>query len=99
MKGKLLILLFFCVSAAFVFSQARVILPDSSQITTDPDSMKLLPRQAPPGLERGQEEPFDTINLELPSATVWHLHPRSGDRIVVPMDTLKHNFQQTTVPR
>lgn len=98
MKGKLLILLFFCVSTTLVFSQARVILPDSSQITTHPDSVNLLPRQAPSGLSRGPEEPFDTVNLELPAATVWHLHPRSGDRIVVPMDTLKHNFQQTTVP-
>ena len=70
MKGKLLILLFFCVSTTLVFSQARVILPDSSQITTHPDSVNLLPRKAPSGLDRSQEEPFDTVNLELPAATV-----------------------------
>lgn len=105
MKEKLFILLFFCVGTTLVFSQARVILPDSTQITTNPDSVDLLPRQLPQrdrALEHDHDHdhkvPFDTVNLVLPAATVWNLHPRSGDRIIVPMDTLKHNFQQTMIP-
>lgn len=42
--------------------------------------------------------PFDTINLVLPSAKVWHLDLRSGERILVPMDSAKYNFQQTMLP-
>jgi hypothetical protein len=70
-------------------AQARVILPDSLQVT---------PRQAPHDHQHEMEEPFDTVNLVLPAATVWYLHPRSGDRLVAAMDTLKHNYQQTTIP-
>ena len=70
-------------------AQARVILPDSLQVT---------PRRAPHDHQHEMEEPFDTVNLVLPAATVWYLHPRSGDRLVAAMDTLKHNYQQTTIP-
>lgn len=42
--------------------------------------------------------PFDTINLVLPAAKVWHLDLRSGERILVPMDSAKYNFQQTMLP-
>ncbi|WP_436419561.1 putative porin [Petrimonas sp.] len=98
MKKMIFIALWISVCVSASMAQARVILPDSTQMTTNPDSVDLLPRQVPRGLDHGHEEPFDTINLKLPAATVWHLHPRSGDRIIVPMDTLKYNFQQTTVP-
>ena len=48
MKEKLFISLLACVlCATATYSQARVILPDSSQITTNPDSLDLLPRQIP----------------------------------------------------
>lgn len=100
MRKTLIILYLMCLWTAVSFSQARIILPDSSQITTHPDSLNLLPKQVP--RERtpdpGNEAPFDTVNLELPAATVWRLDPRNGDRSIGPMDTLKHNFQQTTVP-
>ncbi|HHU96081.1 MAG: putative porin [Bacteroidota bacterium] len=46
MKEKLFISLLVClVHVATVWPQARVILPDSSKITTNPDSLNLLPRQ------------------------------------------------------
>ena len=103
MKKILFIAIWISVCVSVSVAQTRIILPDSTQITTNPDSVDLLPRQVPQGLDRDHdhdhdhdhEAPFDTINLVLPAATVWHLHPRSGDRIIVPMDTLKHNFQQT----
>ncbi len=48
MKEKLFISLIICfVCVASAWSQARVILPDSSQITTNRDSLGLLPRKAP----------------------------------------------------
>ncbi len=98
MKKFIFIAIWMSVCVSVSVAQSRIILPDSTQITTNPDSLDQLPRQVPQRPGQAQEEPFDTINLELPAATVWHLHPRSGDRIVVAMDTLKHNFQQTTVP-
>lgn len=98
MKKFIFIAIWMSVCVSVSVAQSRIILPDSTQITTNPDSLDQLPRQVPIDTAHNHEEPFDTINLELPAATVWHLHPRSGDRIIVPMDTLKHNFQQTTVP-
>ncbi|MDI9604239.1 MAG: putative porin [Bacteroidota bacterium] len=48
MKEKLFVLLLVCLlHVATAWPQARVILPDSSKITTNPDSLKLLPRQVP----------------------------------------------------
>ncbi|MGI6572612.1 MAG: putative porin [Fermentimonas sp.] len=48
MKEKLFISLLVClVHVAIAWPQARVILPDSSKITTNRDSLNLLPRQVP----------------------------------------------------
>ncbi len=96
MRKKLIIFYLLCVWTVVSFSQSRVILPDSSQITTNPDSVNLLPRNIPQGHDH--DHGVDTVNLELPAAIVWRLNPRNGDRYILPMDTLKHNFQQTTLP-
>lgn len=95
MKQKLSLLLVFCLFAAVALSQARIILPDSSQITTDPDSLDLLPNSI---LDNNTEQEIDTVNLVLPAATVWRYNPRNGDRYAINMDTLKYNYQQTTLP-
>lgn len=89
MRKIIFIVLWITVCVSESMAQARVILPDSLQVT---------PRQAPHDHQHEMEEPFDTVNLVLPAATVWYLHPRSGDRLVAAMDTLKHNYQQTTIP-
>src|SRR5690554_2068303 len=89
MRKIIFIVLWITVCVSESMAQARVILPDSLQVT---------PRQAPHDHQHEMEEPFDTVNLVLPAATVWYLHPRSGDRFVAVMDTLKHNYQQTTIP-
>ncbi len=47
MKEKLLIIFFaWMIGLTVALSQARIIMPDSSQITTNPDSLDLLPRQS-----------------------------------------------------
>ncbi len=103
MKKIIFIAVWISVCVSVSVAQSRIILPDSTQITTNPDSVDLLPRQVPQNIDHDydhdhdHEVPFDTINLDLPAATVWQLHPRSADRIIVPMDTLKHNFQQATL--
>lgn len=89
MRKIIFIVLWITVCVSESMAQARVILPDSLQVT---------PQQAPHDHQHEMEEPFDTVNLVLPAATVWYLHPRSGDRLVAAMDTLKHNYQQTTIP-
>lgn len=54
MKEKLFISLLACVlCVTAAYSQARIILPDSSQITTDPDSLDLLPKRVVEDLEQG----------------------------------------------
>ena len=96
MKQKLVIFSLLCFWVTVALPQARVILPDSSQITSNRDSLNILSQRA--NHAHDHEAPFDTVNLVLPAATVWRLHPQSGDRIIMPMDTLKYNFQQTTLP-
>ena len=52
MKEKLFISLLACVlCVGTAYPQARIILPDSSQITTNPDSLDLLPRQIPQDIQ------------------------------------------------
>lgn len=94
MKRKLLLQLIFFMFAAVAMSQARVIFPDASQITTDPDSLDLLPNSMPESLDNE----VDTLNMILPSAIVWRYNSRNGDRYILPMDTLRYNYQQTTLP-
>lgn len=94
MKRKILLQFIFFMFVAIALPQAHVILPDSSQITTNPDSLDLLPRSIPDFL--GNE--IDTLNLILPAANVWRYNSRNGDRYILPMDTLKYNYQQTTLP-
>ncbi len=60
MKEKLFISLLICsVYVASTWSQARIIMPDSSQITTSRDSLDLLPRQIPG--EHDHEHSLDSV--------------------------------------
>ena len=111
MKKIIFIFALFLCGVAAAVGQARIILPDSSQITTNPDSLDLLPRHINVQERHGhghehehehehghEHEPLDTINLHLPAAKVWLLDTRIGDKQVMPMDTLKYNFQQNSLP-
>lgn len=97
MKEKLLIFIISLTFTSAVMSQSRIIMPTDSTDFYDVDSLGNMSSITPPFNNENMEVeiPFDTINVELPAATVWHIDPRSGDRIIVPMDTLKYNFQQT----
>lgn len=103
MKEKLLILLLFGAVATTAFSQARVILPDSSQITTNPDSLDLLP---PPRTSQQShlnhllhDHGAETDSLrKLARMVSWTLDAQTGDRIYQTPDTLLYNYQQTTIP-
>lgn len=101
MKEKLFILLLFCVCTTVAFSQARVILPDSSQITSTRDSLDLLPRQQPKSQldhllhDHGAEA--DSLQKQARMYS-WTLDVRTGNRTPQVPDTLLYNFQQTTIP-
>jgi len=113
MKEKLFITLLatvLCIAAAY--SQARIILPDSSQITTNPDSLDMLPRRPlprdTPDPSRVSSSPLDHLihdhgaeadSLQaLAQMTLWRLDARTGDRLPAGSDTLLHNYQHTTLP-
>jgi hypothetical protein len=79
------------------FSQARIILPDSSQITQNPDSLALLPRhgrQSAPKVAVTKKQD----SIQPPRFTTWKIIERTGDRYMVPMDTAVYNYHQTTLP-
>jgi len=113
MKEKLFITLLMtvlCIAAAY--SQARIILPDSSQITTNSDSLDLLPRRTlprdTPEPSRGSSSPLNHLihdhgaeadSLQaLAQMTLWKLDARTGNRLPAESDTLLHNYQHTTLP-
>ncbi|MEA4917480.1 putative porin [Proteiniphilum sp.] len=115
MKEKLFISLLaciFCVTTAY--SQARVILPDSSQITTNRDSLDLLPREVK-GIDNDSVQAVDRpvsqfdhlLNGDgaeadslrrLVQMTIWKIDPRTGSRLPAVSDTLLHNYQQSVLP-
>jgi len=113
MKEKLFITLLMtvlCIAAAY--SQARIILPDSSQITTNSDSLDLLPRKTlpidtPEPPRESSSHPDHLLNAhgseadslqQLPLMTLWKLDARTGNRLPAESDTLLHNYQHTTLP-
>ncbi len=100
MKEKLLITFFvWMVGLTASFSQARIIMPDSSQITTNPDSLDLLPRQTSPLGHLIQDHGEEADSLQrLAQMTLWKIDARTGNRILVESDTLLHNYQHTTLP-
>ncbi|MDK2852311.1 MAG: hypothetical protein PWQ38_576 [Proteiniphilum sp.] len=100
MKNKLIISLFaVLLSIGTAFSQARIILPDSSQITRDPDSLDLLPRGSSPLDHLIHDHGAEADSLQaLAQMTIWHLDARTGNRVPAVSDTLLHNFQHSTLP-
>ena len=113
MKNKLLISFLatmLCIATAY--PQARIIMPDSSQITTDPDSLDLLPRRpiVPDSAGRSQRSSSQLDHLindhgaeadslqRLSRMTIWKIDSRTGNRMPALSDTLLHNYQQTTLP-
>ena len=103
MKDKRIIIFFiwiFCAGA--LFSQARIIMPDSSQITTDPDSLDLLPAPVEQmshldHLLHDHGAEADSLQ-RLARMTIWKIDTRTGDRLPAISDTLLHNYQHTTLP-
>lgn len=102
MKLKLIIVSIMCLMTSLLWSQARIILPDSTQITTNPDSLDLLPRSVPNIVNQDSDTVYsvkgviDTIAP--PRFTAWKINERTGDRYSVPMDTLLFNYQHKTLP-
>lgn len=99
MKEKLYISLLatiLCITAAY--PQARIIMPDSSQIATHPDSLKPSPRQTQlDHLIHDHGAEADSLRA-LAQMTLWRLDARTGNRLPAESDTLLHNYQQTTLP-
>lgn len=103
MKEKLFTsLLAWAICIAIAYPQARIIMPDSSQISTNPDS-----------LFRPQTDVDQSIQLnhllhdhgaeadslkELAQMTTWTISQRTVERFPTAPDTLLHNYQHTTLP-
>ncbi|MDR2815999.1 MAG: putative porin [Proteiniphilum sp.] len=80
MKEKLFISLLaciLCVTAAY--PQAHIILPDSSQITTNPDSLNLLPKPIPEG--RGQRVRSESTGQASHLDHLLHDHGAEADSL------------------
>lgn len=99
MKERILIFIISLTFSSVCLSQSRIIMPPDSTNTNETELPETVPSVTPQ--TRQNKTPaaaVDTVNLELPAATVWYIDPRNGDRHIVPMDTAKYNFQQTMLP-
>ena len=105
MKEKLLIsLLVWVICITFAYPQARIIMPDSSLISTDRDSLF----QPQTDLEEEHRSGLDHLihdhgaeadSLQrLAEMTLWTINPRTNERTPTEPDTLIHNYQHTTLP-
>lgn len=100
MKEKLFILCLLSFFAAKLVAQKpHIIVPDSTLITTEKDSLDIIANQ----LSYEQSiNTMDTISADsakiYPRFTVWKIHERTGERYTVAPDTLLYNYQQTTLP-
>lgn len=103
MKEKLFISLFtWAIYIVFAFPQARIIMPDSSQISTNPDSLFRPQTEGEQSLQlnhlihdHGAEA--DSLK-ELAQMTTWTISQRTGERFTTTPDTLLYNYQHTTLP-
>ncbi|MDD3789427.1 MAG: putative porin [Petrimonas sp.] len=98
MRKKLLIAGLLCLWTVASFSQARIILPDSSQITHNRDSLDALPRRVPQAPRHVPDSITPDSLAKLPRFTAWKIVERTGERYAAPMDTALYNYQQTTLP-
>lgn len=100
MKKKLVILCLLSLFAVILIAQQpHLIMPDSTLITTDKDSLETIGRQAGIGSLRETTalESTDTLKT-YPRYTVWKIDERTGERNLALPDTVIYNFQQTTLP-
>ena len=100
MKEKLLILCLFSFFAnMLVAQQPHIIVPDSSLITNERDSLGIIMEQSKraDGITRGALQDTDTTK-DLTRYNVWRINERTGERYTATPDTLLYNYQQTTLP-
>lgn len=100
MKEKLLILCLFSFFATMlVAQQPHIIVPDSSLITNERDSLGIIIEQSKraDGITRGALQDTDTTK-DLTRYNVWRINERTGERYTATPDTLLYNYQQTTLP-
>ncbi|MGV8962282.1 MAG: putative porin [Candidatus Saccharimonadaceae bacterium] len=99
MKERLFIicLVSFFVSIS-VAQQPHIIVPDSSLITTERDSLDIIRRQA--RMEEMNKtpspQPVDSTK-DLTRFTIWKIDERTGERYPAIPDTILYNYQQTTL--
>ena len=99
MKEKLVIL---CLLSFFaivsVAQQPHIILPDSSLITTEKDSLENIIMQSKKEEMVMPATPKLTDSLKnYPRFTIWKIDERTGERLPAIPDTLLYNYQQTTL--
>ena len=99
MKERLLIIcLLSFIATITVAQQPHIIVPDSSLITTERDSLDIIRRQARmEETNKGSTLPSADSTKIYPRFTVWKIEERTGERYSAIPDTILYNYQQTTL--
>ena len=90
MKEKLLILcLLSFFATVLVAQQPHIIVPDSTLITSDKDSLDIIMEQAKREQGMGKITPISTDSTEQHTRyNIWKIHERTGERYDATADTL-----------
>ncbi len=98
MKEKLLILCLLSLFATtLVAQQPHIIVPDSSLITTDIDSLDIIKEQSKKMDDRLRKTEDNDSIQKPPRLTIWRINERTGERYLAVADTLLYNYQHTTL--
>lgn len=98
MKEKLFLTLVVCfLGVMTAYPQARIIMPDSSLISTNPDSIPSPSASHIDHLLHDHGAEADSLS-RLARMTFWKIDARTGNRVPAVADTLLHNYQQSILP-
>ena len=101
MKEKLFILCLLCFFATLsVAQQPHIIVPDSSLITTEKDSLDIIRDQAmrEAQMDRMMAPKMPDSLKNYPRFDIWKIDERIGEKHTATPDTTLFNYQQTTLP-
>ena len=106
MKQKLLISVFiWSLSIVFLYSQARIIIPESAESQVMADSLQPPQETQLPIGQTSQlnhllhDHGAEADSLQkLSRMTIWTIDARTGSRLPAESDTILHNYQHTTLP-
>lgn len=92
MKRIAFTILYICVSVLVIQAQEPRFIFDNDSIQTEVPAPKSTPTASKPKAVN-----LDSLNKVPPAIPAWHIDPRLGERIPIPMDTMLYGFHRESL--